>query len=135
MAIPLAEWLVQIEYWHRLGRAALEETRMELLARLGLKPETFAGQTAVVTGAAKGIGEQVARGLGALGAHVIVLDIDERGEDVAAQVRGNQRSAEFAKVDLRDLEQLERDRLELGELGRPRAEDFDLSGHATVLRT
>ncbi len=79
---------------------------MELLDRLKLKPDTFAGRVAVVTGAARGIGKQVARGLAHLGAHVIILDILEEGEEVAAQIRGNSRSADFARVDLRDVDAL-----------------------------
>jgi class 3 adenylate cyclase/NAD(P)-dependent dehydrogenase (short-subunit alcohol dehydrogenase family) len=79
---------------------------MELLDRLQLKSDTFAGRVAVVTGAARGIGEQVARGLAHLGAHVIILDILEEGEGVAAQIRGNSRCADFARVDLRDIDAL-----------------------------
>jgi class 3 adenylate cyclase/NAD(P)-dependent dehydrogenase (short-subunit alcohol dehydrogenase family) len=74
----------------------------ELLARLELGPMQFQGQVAVVTGGARGIGEQVAWGLAHLGAHVIILDVREAGEDVATRIRGNSRSAEFRKVDLAD---------------------------------
>ena len=81
---------------------------MKLLDRLGLEPGAFDGRVAVVTGAARGIGEQVARGLAHLGAHTIVLDILESGEEVAGQIRGNTRSAEFKQVDLTDLDALDR---------------------------
>ena len=81
---------------------------MELLARLGLEPNLFDGRVAVVTGAARGIGEQVARGLANLGADVVVLDILQEGEEVAAQIRGNSRNATFKQVDLRDIDALER---------------------------
>jgi short-subunit dehydrogenase len=48
----------------------------------------FAGGTAVVTGAASGIGEQVAHGLAARGSALVLLDRDaDRLESVAAAVR------------------------------------------------
>ena len=84
-----------------------EGKTMETFERLELKPDTFAGRVAVVTGAARGIGEQVARGLAHLGAHVVILDILDEGDEVAAQIRGNSRSANFAKVDLRDIDALD----------------------------
>lgn len=81
---------------------------MDVLEKLGLSAGTFDGRVAVVTGAARGIGEQVGRGLAALGAHVVLLDILEEGEDAAARIRGNDRSAEFYRADLRDLDALDR---------------------------
>jgi class 3 adenylate cyclase/NAD(P)-dependent dehydrogenase (short-subunit alcohol dehydrogenase family) len=81
---------------------------VEILGQLKLEPNVFSGRIAVVTGAARGIGEQVARYLAHLGAHVIILDIREEGEDTAERIRGNLRSAEFAQIDLRDLDALER---------------------------
>ncbi|MGJ0117790.1 SDR family oxidoreductase [Williamsia sp. MIQD14] len=49
----------------------------------------FEGKTAIVTGAAGGIGEGYARALAAEGAHVVVADLsDEAGEKVAADVGG-----------------------------------------------
>ena len=80
---------------------------MELLDRLNLMRDTFDGRVAVVTGAARGIGEQVARALAHLGAHAIILDIRESGTTVADQIRGNSRRAEFKQVDLTDLKALE----------------------------
>jgi class 3 adenylate cyclase/NAD(P)-dependent dehydrogenase (short-subunit alcohol dehydrogenase family) len=79
----------------------------ELLSKLELDPAHFDGRVAVVTGGARGIGEQVAWGLAHLGAHVIILDVRELGEEVANRIRGNSRSAEFKKVDLADQEALD----------------------------
>mgnify|MGYP000986890480 CR=1 FL=1 len=47
------------------------------------------GGSAIVTGGASGIGEAAARQLAALGAHVVVADLNaERGEAVAAEIKG-----------------------------------------------
>lgn len=51
-------------------------------------PFRFAGATAVLTGAASGIGEQLAHGLAARGTHLVLLDRDAAGlETVAGAVR------------------------------------------------
>ncbi|BEL07574.1 SDR family NAD(P)-dependent oxidoreductase [Actinoplanes sichuanensis] len=48
----------------------------------------FAGRTAVLTGAASGIGEQVAYGLAHRGSDLVLVDVDEsRLEPVAARIR------------------------------------------------
>ena len=55
------------------------------------------GKVAVVTGAAQGIGEAYARALAAEGAHVVVADVDERGQNVADDVKGL-----FVRTDVSD---------------------------------
>ena len=51
-------------------------------------PFRFAGATAVLTGAASGIGEQLAHGLAARGTHLVLLDRDAAGlETVAGAIR------------------------------------------------
>jgi NAD(P)-dependent dehydrogenase (short-subunit alcohol dehydrogenase family) len=60
----------------------------------------FAGRTAIVTGAAAGIGEATARRLAAEGASVVVADIDDRGEKVAADLRSDGGSAIFVRADV-----------------------------------
>lgn len=53
-----------------------------------MKPYRFAGKTAVLTGAASGIGEQLAYGLGVRGSDLVLLDRDaDRLDAVAATVR------------------------------------------------
>jgi pyridoxal 4-dehydrogenase len=54
---------------------------------------SFDGQTAIVTGAAQGLGAGVARRLAALGARVVIADINEKG---AAQVAADLGDPSFA---------------------------------------
>lgn len=63
-----AEDLFEVEYWD------LEQAKL----RKGGRPPMFAGEVALVTGAASGIGRACAESLLARGAAVIGLDIDER---------------------------------------------------------
>ncbi|MEU4564188.1 SDR family NAD(P)-dependent oxidoreductase [Actinoplanes sp. NPDC023936] len=54
-----------------------------------MKPYRFAGQTAVLTGAASGIGEHLAYGLAARGSDLVLVDVDEaRLTPVAGRIRG-----------------------------------------------
>jgi short-subunit dehydrogenase len=54
-----------------------------------LHPYRFAGQTAVLTGAASGIGEQLAYGLAHRGSDLVLVDVDgARLDPVAARIRG-----------------------------------------------
>src|SRR5919205_4506153 len=67
----------------------------------------FAGGTAVVTGAASGIGEALAHGLARRGSHLVLLDRDtSRLSDVAAAIRDINPglSVETHVVDLADRE-------------------------------
>lgn len=57
----------------------------------------FEGKTAVVTGAASGVGAASARHLAGAGAHVVLVDVDERGQDVAAELGGR-----FVHLDVGD---------------------------------
>jgi 2-hydroxycyclohexanecarboxyl-CoA dehydrogenase len=62
------------------------------------------GKTAVVTGAASGIGRATAETLAAAGAHVVLGDIAEtKGEEAAQAIRGAGGGAEFFKLDVTDL--------------------------------
>ncbi|AGL17640.1 SDR family oxidoreductase [Actinoplanes sp. N902-109] len=69
------------------------------------RPYRFAGRTAVVTGAASGIGEQLAHGLAARGSDLVLLDRDaDRLRSVADDVRAaySGRTVEALDVDLAD---------------------------------
>ncbi|GAA2895024.1 SDR family NAD(P)-dependent oxidoreductase [Pseudonocardia halophobica] len=73
--------------------------------RTTLQPYRFAGNTAVLTGAASGIGEQLAYGLGDRGSDLVLVDRDAAGlEAVAGKIRGAHpaRTVETHVVDLAD---------------------------------
>jgi NAD(P)-dependent dehydrogenase (short-subunit alcohol dehydrogenase family) len=62
----------------------------------------ISGSTAIVTGAASGIGAACARQLAARGATVVVADLQaDKGEALAAEIKGV-----FAQVDVTDTEQI-----------------------------
>lgn len=65
----------------------------------------FVGKVAIVTGAARGIGEAYARALAAEGASVVVADLNaEGGAKVAAAIEANGGRAVFARTDVSDPE-------------------------------
>ena len=71
-----------------------------VLSQLHLDRRALEGRVAVVTGGARGIGEQAARGLAHLGARVLVVDRLSRGGEVAAELRAAGADAAFLRVDL-----------------------------------
>ena len=73
---------------------------MELLSRLGLAPDALAGQTVMITGAARGIGAETARTMATLGASVVVVDIRATGADVAEAIVAAGGRAAFVHADL-----------------------------------
>jgi NAD(P)-dependent dehydrogenase (short-subunit alcohol dehydrogenase family) len=59
------------------------------------------GKVAIITGAAKGIGEGCARVLASEGARVVVADVDETaGRDTASKIKQNGRQAVFVRCDV-----------------------------------
>jgi NAD(P)-dependent dehydrogenase (short-subunit alcohol dehydrogenase family) len=61
------------------------------------------GSSAIVTGGASGLGEATARRLAAVGAHVVVLDLqDDKGAALAEQIGGT-----FVRADVADTDQVQ----------------------------
>ena len=83
--------------------ATVGAQRNPLLAALGLGPEILRGQTALVTGAARGIGEHTARALAALGAKVLLVDVNPQGVSVARHIQDAGGAAAFLHADLGDI--------------------------------
>lgn len=70
---------------------------------------TLAGRSALVVGAAQGIGAVIAQELASAGAQVVVADIQvEKGTEVAERIRAEGGQAHFLSVDLTSDEELER---------------------------
>lgn len=68
----------------------------------------FTGRTAVITGAASGIGKLSAERFGEMGANVVLTDINAEGiEAVAAEIRAKGGKAIAAPADLREYAQVE----------------------------
>ncbi len=75
---------------------------------LGLNADQLKGQVALVTGAARGIGEHTARALARLGARVVLADRSEQGEQVAHSIRDSGGQAHFIHCDVGNPEAIER---------------------------
>jgi 3-oxoacyl-[acyl-carrier protein] reductase len=67
----------------------------------------FQDKIAVVTGAASGFGEAIARGFAAEGARVVVVDVDEaRGKEVVASICESGGAAIFVRTDVSQADQV-----------------------------
>jgi short-subunit dehydrogenase len=78
---------------------------------VSIQPFQFAGATAVVTGAAGGMGEHLARGLAERGSHLLLVDRDAAGlDDVASSLRSTYPDGRVTTIvaDLSDRDAVER---------------------------
>lgn len=72
----------------------------EKLERMGLSQNSLAGKVAIVTGAGRGIGKELARALAWLGAKVVIAEITEDGAEVEKLIRSEGGEALFIKTDV-----------------------------------
>lgn len=76
-------------------------------------------KTAVVTGAASGIGRATAQALAAAGAHVVLGDIaEDKGNEAAEAIRAGGAAADFVRLDVTDLGSIEAFRAAIAARGR-----------------
>jgi class 3 adenylate cyclase/NAD(P)-dependent dehydrogenase (short-subunit alcohol dehydrogenase family) len=79
---------------------------VELLEKLGIEPGSLVGRTALITGAARGIGEATAVTLAHLGARIVIVDMLTRGQEVADSIKQTGGQGVFIQCDLGDVDQL-----------------------------
>ncbi len=77
-----------------------------LIQKMGLPCDALAGKVAVVTGAGRGIGKELARALAWLGAKVIIAEIAETGAETEALIRSAGGTALFVQTDVGDEESI-----------------------------
>ena len=74
----------------------------EKLQKMGLARNSLEGKVAVVTGAGRGIGKELARALAWMGARVVIAEISDSGRDVMTQIRSEGGAALFVRTDVSD---------------------------------
>lgn len=72
----------------------------EKLERMSLSRISLTGKVAIITGAGRGIGKELARALAWLGAKVVIAEITDAGAEVEASIRSEGGTAWFVKTDV-----------------------------------
>jgi len=85
-----------------LRRRPKKQQLFEKLERMGLSHTSLIGKVAVVTGAGRGIGKELARALAWLGAKVVIAEIADAGADVESLIRSEGGTALFVKTNVAD---------------------------------
>lgn len=80
----------------------------QLLTRMELCQGMLAGQTAIVTGAANGLGKVTACQLAWLGANVVIVDCSAVGHDVAEDINHSGGQARFIQLDLAKVRNIDK---------------------------
>lgn len=70
------------------------------MERIGLARDTLAAQVAIVTGAGRGIGREVARALSWLGARVIIAELSDEGQETERLIREMGGEVRFVRTDI-----------------------------------
>jgi class 3 adenylate cyclase/NAD(P)-dependent dehydrogenase (short-subunit alcohol dehydrogenase family) len=110
------------------------KTGEQLLDAMGVAADAFSGRTALITGAARGIGAATARLLAGRGCRVALVDVLDDGEQVAADIRARHGEAQFFRCDIADAARFEATLGEAGEALGPIDILFNNAVHAHVER-
>lgn len=78
----------------------------DFIGKFGIERDALSGKVALVTGAARGIGEATATIMAALGAKIIIVDKLAQGQVVVDAIIENGGQAQFIECDLSDVDQL-----------------------------
>lgn len=70
------------------------------IEKTGLPPDTFSGQTALITGAGRGIGRETARTFAWLGANVVIAEISPEGKGTETVIREAGGKALYIQTDV-----------------------------------